>query len=230
MSTNRIRQHVKHTGPKVLRVFLALAMVLMQLGGVWGSIPPAQAAGGSYSLDWSAADPAVNNAPYVPTYNKVPPAALACPAPSGSAGRAADPLANAVFGNPKDAVESLAPPDMALGQIVPFEVEIRVSGSTAPENGVILFSPYWLTKTTSGGNFGYDPAYLVYCAFVDTADAATIDPGGNGRQSGHQQRADPGHDPGLRPGQRRYGNRRSLGGAQEHHSGRRERQRPDGPG
>ena len=117
----------------------------------------------------------------MPTYAKVPPTLLACPTPSGSAGRAADPLAHAVFGNPKDSVESLAPQDMALGQIVPFEVKISVSGSTAPENGVIQFTPYWLTKTTSGDDFGYDPAYEVYCAFVDTADAAAIDPGANAK-------------------------------------------------
>jgi hypothetical protein len=156
-------------------------MVLTQLTGVVGTMAPVQAAGGAYTLNWTAADPKVNNAPYLPTYNKVPPAALACPMPSGSTGRAADPLANAVFGNPKDSVESLAPANMALGQIVPFEVKISVSGSTAPENGVIRFTPYWLTKTTSGGDFGYDPSYRVYCAFVDTADTASIDPGANAK-------------------------------------------------
>ena len=26
----------------------------------------------------------------------------------------------------------------------------------------------WRTETTNGGNFGYDPAYEVYAAFVDT--------------------------------------------------------------
>ena len=138
-------------------------------------------AAGSYSLNFTAADPKINNAPYLPTYTKVKPSQMACPTPSGSAGRAADPLTHAVFGNPKDSVESLAPPDMALGQIVPFEVKIAVSGSTTPENGVILFTPYWLTKVTSGGDFGYDPAYEVYCAFVDTADAATVDPGANAK-------------------------------------------------
>ena len=34
---------------------------------------------------------------------------LACPTPSGGTGRAADPLADAIFGNPVNAVESLAP-------------------------------------------------------------------------------------------------------------------------
>ena len=131
----------------------------------------AVAAGGSYSLDWAAADPGDS-----PTYSKVQPSSISCPEPSGSAGRATDPLANAIFGNPKDAVESLAPEDMALGQIVPFELQISVSGTTAPENGVIRVSPYWLAKTTNGGDFGFDPNYLVYCAFVDDGDSASVDP------------------------------------------------------
>ncbi len=164
-----------------LRVLLVLAIILSNVWQVFAVAQPVYATGGSYSLDWTAADPAVNKAPYLPTYTKVPPSSLACPTPSGSVGRAADPLANAVFGNPKDSVESLAPPSMALGQIVPFEVKISVKGSTAPENGVITFTPYWLTKTSSGQDFGYDPAYEVYCAFVDTADAAAVDPGSNAK-------------------------------------------------
>jgi uncharacterized repeat protein (TIGR01451 family) len=130
------------------------------------------AAGGAYNLNWTAADPAPNNAPFLPTYPKVPPSSLACPTLSGGVRRAGDPLANAEYGAPKD---------MALGQIVPLEVKISVSGSTSPENGVIQFSPYWLAKTTSGGNFGFDPADGVYCAFVDSADAATSDLGANAK-------------------------------------------------
>src|SRR5690242_8103211 len=57
MNTTLIHRHMKHTAPTALRVFLALAMVLMQLTGVLGSIAPAQAAGGSYNLNWTAADP-----------------------------------------------------------------------------------------------------------------------------------------------------------------------------
>jgi hypothetical protein len=78
-------------------------------------------------------------------------------------------------------VTSLAPKDLALGQIVPFEVSVTFRGSTTPENGVIEFTGGWNTKTTSGGNFGYDPTYMVYCAFVDTADVGTIDPGNNAK-------------------------------------------------
>lgn len=80
-----------------------------------------------------------------------------------------------------DAVTSLSPKDLALGQVVPFELEIVVSGSTAPGNGVIQFTPYWSTKTTSGNNFGYDPAHQVYAAFVDTSDPGTYDPDSNAK-------------------------------------------------
>ena len=147
----------------------------------------AQASAGSYSLKWTAADPAVNKAPYLPTYAKLTPGELACP---GIAGRYADPLKDAVaYASPFiptnfDAVASLAPQNMALGQIVPFEVEIKVSGSTSSENGIISFTGTWDTHTTSQGNFGYDPAYMVYCAFVDNADPGTIDPGNNARVEG----------------------------------------------
>ena len=138
----------------------------------------AHAARGAYSLTWSAADPAVNSAPYLPTYPKLTPGQLTPPlwnpAPSGGTGRAADPLPDAVYGDPNDAVQSLTPEDMALGQIVPFELKLKVSGSTAPENGTIVFTPYFNTKTTNGGDFGFDPAYGIYSAFVDTADSAAV--------------------------------------------------------
>ncbi len=142
---------------------------------------------GSYNIKLYAADPETNRAPYLPTYPKVKPAAMACPTPSGGVGRAADPLTNAVAYGPTfipsdlDAVTSLMPKDLALGQIVPFEVEINVNGSTAPENGTIQFVADWLAKTTSGKDFGFDPAYLVYCAFVDTADVGVVDAGGNAK-------------------------------------------------
>ncbi len=70
----------------------------------------------------------------------------------------------------------MAPGDMVLGQIVPFEIEIKVNGEISPEGGVIRFLAGWETMTTSGDGFGYDPAYGVYCAFVDTGDAFSDDP------------------------------------------------------
>ncbi len=72
-------------------------------------------------------------------------------------------------------MESLAPQNLALGQIVAFETEVTVSGLTTPENGEITLSPNWSTDTTNGDNFGYDPSFGLYCAFVDTADSAGSD-------------------------------------------------------
>ena len=121
---------------------------------------------GSYDLDFAAADPGDS-----PTYVKQTPAQFgACPAPSGGTGRASDPMANAIFGNPKDAVESLAPDDMILGQIVPFELDIDVDGSTSPETGKIRIQTDHAMFTTNGDNFGYDSTFGVYCAFIDTND------------------------------------------------------------
>ena len=142
---------------------------------------------GSYSIKWYAADPEAGTGPFLPTYIKMPPGSLSCPAPSGGLGRASAPLANAqayaapAISSNRDAVTSLNPKDMALCQVVPYFVEISVTGSTAPENGVITVNPDWLTKTTSGGNFGFDPAYGLYCAFVDTADPFHVDPGNNAK-------------------------------------------------
>jgi len=147
-------------------------------------VPVASASGGAYTLKWYAADPAVNKAPYLPAYEKLTPSQLACP---GTAGRYPDPLNDSVAYGPTynssnlDAVTSLAPKDMALGQIVPFEVEIAVNGDTGPENGTINFTGGWNTNTTSSDDFGYDSAFMVYCAFVDTADPGTIDPGNNAK-------------------------------------------------
>ncbi len=143
--------------------------------------------GGAYSIKWSAADPELNRAPYLPTYAKLTPGSLLCPTPSGGLGRAFNPLANAVaYASPatasnNDGVTSLAPKDMALCQVVPFFLEITVSGVTTPENGIITINPEWLAKTTSGGNFGFDPSYGIYCAFEDYGDPGTFDPLSNAK-------------------------------------------------
>jgi uncharacterized repeat protein (TIGR01451 family) len=172
------------------RSIISLMLIVTLSASVLMSVVPfeARAAGGAYTLKWYAADPTVNHAPYLPTYQKLIPArGDILPLPSGTVGRQADPLQNAVaYASPfssknLDAVPSLAPQDMALGQVVPFEMEIKVKGNTAPENGAINITTGFLTKTTSGNDFGYDPAYMVYCAFVDTADPGTIDPGQNAK-------------------------------------------------
>lgn len=76
---------VLHHRPKY-----SLMLTLILSTTVLMSIVPfeAQAAGGSYTLKWYAADPSLNNAPYLPTYAKLTPAQLPSP---GTAGRYADP-------------------------------------------------------------------------------------------------------------------------------------------
>ena len=125
----------------------------------------------------------MNSAPFLPTYDKLTPTEYLANFGSYPIGRATDPLANAeAYAAPAsssnlDGLTSLAPEDMALGQIVPFFIEIVVNGTTLPENGVITISPEWLAKTTNGGNFGFDPAYGIVAAFVDAGDPGTSDTG-----------------------------------------------------
>ena len=123
----------------------------------------AQAGVGAYSFDWAAADPS--------TYPSLKPP-LACPI--GGVGE--NPLPNATA---YTSLESLAPQYLGLGQIVPFEMIITVDPKKTiqPENGSISFTTTFSTVTTSGSDFGYDPAYGVYCAFVDTKDPVNIDTG-----------------------------------------------------
>jgi len=70
---------------------------------------------------------------------------------------------------------------MDLGQIVPFEAVIGMSGAPGPERGTVEFSASWATHTTSNDEFGFDTNYMVYCAFVDAADPGSIDPNANAR-------------------------------------------------
>jgi uncharacterized repeat protein (TIGR01451 family) len=133
-----------------------------------------EAAGGSYTIKFEAADPDI----YIPP---IPyPGGPTCPT-----GRGSDPLPNAYFANPithtNAGVTSLSPENMALGAIVPFEIKITVAGSVDPENGQISLVAGWKTETTAAirSNFGFDEAYGVLCAFIDTADGAHIDPGAN---------------------------------------------------
>jgi hypothetical protein len=133
-----------------------------------------------YNLGFYAADPSAT-----PTYLRLSPASLPCPASALSTGRAPDPLRNAVAYGPTasqfDGLTSLAGETMSLGQIVPFEVVINVCGGVGPEQGTIDFSASWATYTTSNNRFGYDTNYMVYCAFVDTADAGYFDPQNSAR-------------------------------------------------
>ena len=135
----------------------------------WSIMPsvPVWAAGGSYSIVFRAADPQ--------TYDRLKPSQL-----DPVKGRAANSLSNA---SSASIVPSLMPKNLALGQIVAYEIEIAVNGPVAPEDGVITLLANWNTHTTSNKDFGFDPKYFVYSAFVDTADPGYVDPGGDASAS-----------------------------------------------
>lgn len=116
--------------------------------------------GGEFAIDYKAARPTL----YPTTF----PITQGCPA---SGGQAAEPLPGAQHATGQ---ESLTPSEMVLGQIVAFEFEITVGGS-APADSSIEFRNRWDTVTTPSGDFGYAEDFLVYCAFVDTADPSASD-------------------------------------------------------
>jgi hypothetical protein len=136
-----------------------------------------QATGGlAYKIDFAAADPDL----YIPA--DVPPYPEIYNAPDKLIiGRGDGSIPFAKFNDGTDVkVESLMPEDLYLGQIVPFEIKISVSGLEDAEDGTMQFTAGWSTETTSKGEFGYD--YLTYgvlAAFVDTGDGAHNDPGGD---------------------------------------------------
>lgn len=144
-------------------------------------------AAGAYHVDWTAADPERNKGPYLPTYPKVAPTSMPFGYPM--TGRRANPMPDAVAYAPsgaQDSVNSLAPGKTAMGAVIPFEMVVTVDSSPAAEDGVVTVQPRFSTKTTSGDNFGYDPAWGVIAAFVDTADAGTTDPGADATVSNLQ--------------------------------------------
>ncbi|SLN76162.1 hypothetical protein ROG8370_03851 [Roseovarius gaetbuli] len=126
---------------------------------------------GSYSLDFQAADPG----DYLGTGNAFIPFPGNVIAPIGRGdGNVQIPNADSA-----GAIESLNPTDMALGQVVPFELAITVTGPTEPEGGVITVVMGWNIETTNGGDFGYDDVLGVIGAFIDTSDSSHVDPGGD---------------------------------------------------
>ncbi|MBX7144018.1 MAG: PT domain-containing protein [Oligoflexia bacterium] len=140
----------------------------------------AHAAGTDYQLTFAAANPL--------SYNHLLPAQLACPNhPNGIAFNPLNPPENspsddARFGDPLDAVKSLAPKDLSLGQVVAFEVKVcrtALVASQDPEHGAIQFDAGWRTNTTSNDNFGYDGNLKVLCAFIDPSDSASDSLDGN---------------------------------------------------
>lgn len=161
-------------------VFLAamsMVMTVVVQTGLGLGVPDARAARGAYMLDFAAADPGE----YIPP---IPfPGGPSCPTGTGT-----DPILDAHFTDPVSGadvrVESLAPEDMALGQIVPFEIRIDVDGDTSPEDGAITFAAGWNIDTTSNDDFGYDEDFGVRCAFVDRGDGAHVDPDGEATVGG----------------------------------------------
>lgn len=119
---------------------------------------------GSYSLTFRSYDPTYYDFKLPSSYPTLP------------SGRAQDPMPGA---NSAQTLASLNPSNLALGQIVPFEIKITVNGSVAPENGTINILNGWNTLTTNNSNFGFDPAYGVLAAFVDTTAPFTVDPRAN---------------------------------------------------
>jgi len=139
--------------------------------------------GGAYSIDFSSYNP--------DTYQKYI-AKYYAPLANGYYGRTTDKLNTTLHTN---SVESLAPEDLVLGQIVPFEAQITVNGSTAPENGTITMEMLWSTETTSKSAFGFDDSYRVYAAFVDSTES--VDPGGDASVTGFTEGTGSGYFTGV---------------------------------
>jgi hypothetical protein len=134
----------------------------------------------AYQIDFAAADPDLYTTP-VPYPENFAPDDLIIGRGNGEASipSASFNYGSSTGGNSNVKVESLIPEKLYLGQIVPFEIKISVTGLQAPEDGNIQFIAGWSTETTSGGDFGYDETIGVLAAFVDTADGAHNDPGGD---------------------------------------------------
>jgi hypothetical protein len=182
------------------KLFLNIVTILLLLGfsfGLVGEFTPVKAAGGAYTIKFSAAQ----SEDYVPG---IPYPELVYPYPltvqDGGDGRYEgdewiDQAYYTIPGGTKASVESINPYGMALCQVVPFEFEITVSGDTTPENGVISITAGWSTETTSGGLFGYDETvnaipepddpdpekYGIIAAFIDIDDGSYTDPLENAR-------------------------------------------------
>jgi len=161
--------------PLILILTLFLSSVSFEAQAVVVAPPPADA----YTLSWYAACPDyLPISPYEPSNT---PAIIDISSP--------DPLLPNPYSwaystynsqNPNKnliAVSSLSPysKELTPGQIIPFLMVITV-GQGSYSGGAIQFTTDFDTNTTSGDNFGYDPKYGVYSAFVDTSDPATTNP------------------------------------------------------
>jgi hypothetical protein len=131
------------------------------------------AGGGAYTIDFSAADPAL----YIPEV-PFPESTDRIWGRDDVRGKSEKSIPFAQFNDFQSdvKVESLMPDDMVMGQIVPFEIQISVVGLESPEDGNMQFTAGWSTETTMGGAFGYDPRIGVLAAFIDTRDGSHRDP------------------------------------------------------
>lgn len=144
----------KSSSSRSLAGMSAIALIL----GFAGYFAAPAAASSADKLDFKAARPASYTAVYPP---------VTCPA----GGRANAPMAGAQYSN---GVESLMPSDLYLGQIVPFELRIK-----EPSTATMTVNFQFDTRAQNGADFGFDPAYGVICAFVDTSDTPYVDANSN---------------------------------------------------
>ena len=164
------------------KLFFNFVTILLLLGfsfGLVGEFTPVKAAGGAYTIKFSAAQ----SEDYIPG---IPYPDFLTPYPvfrdHGDLW-----IPNAYYTIPdgvKASIESINPYGMALCQVVPFEFEITVNGDIIPENGVISITAGWSTETTSNIQFGYNETVVgtagegekgILAAFIDTDDGSYID-------------------------------------------------------
>lgn len=145
-----------------MKLLLSLLMSLLSISFSDNALATPSA----FNLNFQVANPE--------NFNRVTPSQLNCPTPGG--GTASNPIVGADFASSLNSYSSSA---LGLGQIVPFQVKIKVDGDTTAENGTITSSMQWNTKTSSNKNFGYDATHGVYCAFIDTGDSSNVGLDGN---------------------------------------------------
>jgi hypothetical protein len=153
-----------------LTIGLVMLSIIFSQGGITQSV---EAAGGAYSINFKAGDTDeyIPDIPYPGPGD--PPIANTVPVVLGreDGNRYMDPDAD-FKGDP-----SLEPSDMAMCQIVPYFFYITVDGPTDPEGGSIIMEATWGTQTKSGSEFGFNKDIMVYSAFVDYTDPATMEVG-----------------------------------------------------
>jgi len=143
---------------RLLTALLAIGLLV----GLVGNAAPVQAGAGDFTITHKAARPS----DYIPD---VPYPGLVVAPPIGRAnGELLIPGARFATG-----VASLNPQYMAFGQIVPFEFEIKVGAGAVDADLPICYVYKW--GTTSLSAFGYDPAFGILTAFVDTSETIRDD-------------------------------------------------------